>query len=71
MILYLLMDAIMLSMTNGNLSKNSLIMMLSVNYDLNSFRVSWDIIVRNVGNSHRFWIVSSFSHFGSGVCRLF
>ena len=70
MILYLQMAMIMLSMINGNLSKNPLIMMISVNYDFNSFGVRWVIIFRNVGSSHKFCVFSSSPHFGSGVRRV-
>ena len=71
---YLQMANIMLSMINGDLNKNSLIMMLSVNYEFKSFGVRWVMIFRKVGFSHEFWAVFSFPLFSSGVvfsCRVF
>ena len=45
-------------------------MMLSVNYEFNSFGVRWAIIFRNVGSSHGLWVLSSFPFLGSGVRRM-
>lgn len=70
MTVYLLMVVSLLSRTNGNPSKNPLIMMLSENYDFNSFRVRWEIIFRNVGRSHGLWVASFYLFLGSGIHRV-